>query len=168
VTELCPPPSSTVPSTADGRPTPGGPTGPHGVVEPVGNDLSALLRRAVLDHARAERRRVFPPVLHVGVPGLVTARLELSDAAAGERLDHALRSDAVAAMLRRVRRPGPPPLVWLTRRGPLEVQDRDLAWRSSALAAAGEQRVRTVFVVVDKHGWRDPGTGVGRTWVRAR
>jgi len=168
VTELCPPPSPPLPRTPDGRPAAGGPAGPHGVVEPVGNELAGLLRRAVLDHARGERRRVFAPVLHVGVPGLVTGRLELADAAASERLDHALRTDAVAAMLRRVRRPGPSALVWLTRRGPLEVQDRDLAWRSSALTAAAEQALRTVFVVVDKHGWRDPGTGVGRTWVRAR
>jgi len=138
------------------------------VVEPVPTGLGAALRQAVLGHARTERRRVFAPVLHVGVPGLLAAHLELADDLATEVLDHSLRTDLVAAMLRRVRSPGPHPLVWLTRRGPLELQDRDLAWRSAAGAAAGEAGTRLHLVVVDKHGWRDPGSGVGRTWVRPR
>ena len=38
----------------------------EGIVEPVARELHVRLRRAVLDHARTERRRVFPPVLQWG------------------------------------------------------------------------------------------------------
>ena len=39
------------------------------VVEPVPEPLQLLLRRAVLELAAGERRRRFPPALHIGVPG---------------------------------------------------------------------------------------------------
>lgn len=136
------------------------------ITEPVPAALQRLLRQAVLDHATGERRRVFPPVLNVGVPGLVATAFE---AGPHDMLDHALRCDVVEAMVRRCRRPGPPPLVWLTRRGDLSVQqDIDLAWLAAARSAGGELGTRLPIVVVNRRCWRDPGTGVGRTWQRLR
>ena len=137
---------------------------PGAVVDPVPDALARLLRRAVLDHGRSESRRVFPPVVHVGVPGLVRVAVELGD----HPLDLALRTDALEAMVRRTRRPGPAPLVWLTRRGGLEVADVDLAWLAAARTASAELGRPLPLVVVTRRGWRDPGTGVGRTWVRLR
>ena len=95
----------------------------------------------------------------------------------GSRLDHALRTDAVEAMLRSV---GPPatsanpsgwglPLVWLTRRGALEaLQDSDVAWLSATRTAAAELGREVPMVVVTRQGWRDPLTGTTRTWRRLR
>lgn len=122
-----------------------------------------LLRRAVLDLCERERRRLFPPAVHVGVPGGTTATFGPADDAG---LDATLRVDVVEALVRRVRRP--PPLVWLTRPGPLEVQDVDLRWFAATRTAAAELAVPLRMVVVDKRGWRDPATGVGREWVRLR
>jgi hypothetical protein len=135
------------------------------IVEPVPEPLLGVLRRAVLDHALGESRRLFSPVLHVGVPGGSTARLHLADA---EPDDQAVRIDVVEAMVRRVGRMPGAPLVWLTRPGPLTVQDLDLHWLAASAAAAGELRVGLRMVVVDRHSWRDPRTGVGRQWQRLR
>jgi hypothetical protein len=41
----------------------------EGIHEPVPHALGVVLRRAALDHGRAEHRRGFPPLLHVGFPG---------------------------------------------------------------------------------------------------
>lgn len=132
--------------------------------EPVPPSLERLLRRAVLDHATSEPRRAFPPAVHVGVPGELTATLTLGD----QRLDHALRTDAVEAMVHRVRRGSRAPLVWLTRRGELTVQDVDLAWHAAVGTAAAELDRPLPFVVVNRRSWRDPRTGVGRSWERLR
>jgi len=135
------------------------------IVEPVPDPLQALLRRAVLDHAAAERRRRYPPTVHVGVPGgsLTTFRLE-----ADEPSDQSLRVDAVEAMVRRLgRRPGVL-LVWLSRPGPLTTQDTDLRWLAASAVAGGELGVPLRMVVVDRRSWRDPRTGVGREWLRLR
>ncbi|WP_139980927.1 hypothetical protein [Nocardioides litoris] len=136
------------------------------MTEPVGRALEALLRRAVVDHGATERRRVHPPVVHVGLPGRPdgSARLELGD----QRLDHALRVDALEAMVRRVRRVVPAPLVWLTRSGDLEVRDVDLRWLAAARTAAAELATALPMVVVTRRAWRDPSTGVGRAWARPR
>jgi hypothetical protein len=124
----------------------------------------ALLRQAVRDHALGETRRRYPPVLHVGVPGSLVVAFE----AAGEPADPGLRTDVVAAL--RARAGGDPDhLVWLTRRGPLELQDVDAAWLRAARSAYAEAAVAwPVFAVVNRRGWRDPCTGSGRTWVRVR
>ena len=121
------------------------------------------LRRLVLDHKAAERRRRFPAVLHVGVPGRpATGRIDEEVA----ELDHALRCDVMEAMLRRP--PGGPLMTWLTRPGDLEVQDVDLAWLRAVTAVNGETGRSLPYLVVTREGWRDPRSGVGRRWRRLR
>jgi hypothetical protein len=125
-----------------------------------------VLRQAVLEHARAERRRGYPPVLHVGVPG---GTEELFALGPDEPADHAIRADAVAALLQRGRRAtGAVPLVWLTRTGPLDLQDVDAAWLSAARTAAAEAGIELTLVVVTRRGWLDPRSGVRREWKRLR
>jgi hypothetical protein len=135
------------------------------IADPVPAPVGALLREAVRDHAWRERRRVYPPALHVGVPGGSTATFAPAD---DGDLDAALRVDVVEAMIRRLRRPPGPPLVWLSRPGPLETQDVDLRWSAATAAAAGELGTQLRMVVVDRHGWRDPRSGAGRAWTRLR
>ena len=135
------------------------------IVEPVPEPLQGVLRRAVLDHALSESRRLYSPVLHVGVPGGTTARLQVAD---DEPDDQAVRIDVVEAMVRRIGPLPRTPLVWLTRPGPLATQDLDLHWLAASAAAAGELRVGLRMVVVDRRSWRDPRSGVGREWQRLR
>lgn len=138
-----------------------------GLVEPVPPALHRLLRRAVLDHALSERRRVHLPLVHVGVPGegerVFAVRRE-------DGLDHGLRTDVAAALLAVAgRSPGPvPPLVWLTRSGALDLQDVDAQWLAAARAAYAEAQVPLLMVVANRKGWRDPRTGTARTWQRLR
>lgn len=138
------------------------------ITDPVPRSLHALLRLAVLDHARSERRRHYLPLVHVGRPGgpqtLFAVRAE-------DGADQALRADVVAAMVRRVTRvPGSPeaPMVWLTRSGELDLQDVDVAWLAAARAAYAEAQAPLTMVVVNRRGWRDPRSGVGCTWSRMR
>jgi hypothetical protein len=86
----------------------------------------------------------------------------------GDDADHALRTDVVAALLRRTTRPGVEPVLWLTRPGPLDLQDEDAAWLAAARAATGEAGRALTMVVVTRKGWRDPRSGVQRTWRRLR
>lgn len=136
-----------------------------GIEEPVSRAMASVLRRAVLDHTVSERRRAYPPLLHVGVPGGIE---EVVAADPDDVLDHALRADIVAALLRRTRRPGFVPLLWLTRPGPLELQDVDAQWLGSARTASAEAGVGLTLVVVTRRGWSDPRTGVRREWQRLR
>jgi hypothetical protein len=137
----------------------------EGLIHPLRARTRALLRRAVHEHAASERRRgSYPPALHVGVPGGPTASLDLSEA---EPADPGLRTDVVAAL--RVRAGGASEhLVWLTRPGGLELQDVDAQWLAGARAAYDEADVSLTFVVVNRHGWRDPRSGLGRSWARVR
>ena len=137
----------------------------EGLVEPLPSVLHASLRRAVLEHALSERRRCFVPALHVGTPGGVQAVLALTP---GDRLDHSLRSDVVAALWHRVDAEVPAPLTWLTRPGDLGLQDLDAAWLAAARAACGEAGTPLTLVVVTRCGWRDPRSGLTRTWRRLR
>lgn len=139
----------------------------EGIVEPVARGLYVRLRRAVLDHARTEpRRQAFPPVLHIGSPGLVVADFTIEPA---EATDQALRADIVSAMLRRASRRGETPLVWLSRPGaPSEVRDVDLEWLAATRAAGAELGRHLPYVVINRRAWRDPRTGVGRVWQRVR
>lgn len=138
----------------------------EGIVEPVPRALAGALRRAVLDHGRAEHRRGYPPLLHVGVPG---GAEEVFAFGPDEPADHAVRADVVAAMLRRGRRGSETvPLVWLTRTGSLDLQDVDAAWLAAARTAAAEAGVELTLVVVTRRGWADPRSGVRREWKRLR
>ena len=135
-----------------------------GLSGPLPRHTEVMLRRAVLEHAAAERRRVYPPVLHVGVPGDRVASLAVGTA---EPTDPGLRTDVVAAL--RVRAGvGADQLAWLTRSGGLELQDVDARWLAAARAAYDEARAPLAFVVVNRRGWRDPRSGLSRTWVRLR
>jgi hypothetical protein len=136
-----------------------------GLAEPLPAHTRALLRRAVHEHAAGElRRRCYPAVLHVGVPGGPVASLDLSEA---EPTDPGLRTDVVAAL--RVRAGVTAGhLVWLTRPGGLELQDVDAQWLAGARAAYDEAQAALTFVVVNRRGWRDPRSGLGRSWARVR
>lgn len=127
--------------------------------------LAAVLRRAVVEHVRSERRRTFPALVHVGLPG---GAEEVFAVVPDERLDHGLRADVVAALLQRSRRGSAVPLVWLTRPGPLELQDIDAQWLAAARTAAAEAGMRLTLVVVTRTGWVDPRTGTHRVWKRMR
>ncbi|WGL53930.1 hypothetical protein P5P86_08895 [Nocardioides sp. BP30] len=135
--------------------------------------LAVLLRRAVLEHATAERRRRHVPILHVGSPGRPH---ELFAIVPGEVMDHALRTDIVAAMRRQDgrRAAGSPPderdsvLIWLTRSGDLDLQDVDVTWHAAARQACAEAGVELCFAVVNRRGWHLPASGVRREWSRPR
>lgn len=135
-----------------------------GLAEPLTAPLRRTLRQAVLEHAVAERRQLHLPILHVGLPG---ARDVVHPVRGDEPTDHALRADIVAAMVRRAGLAGTP-LVWLTRPGSLETQDVDADWLAAARQAFGEAGLPLVYVVVNRHGWRDPRSGLSATWVRMR
>jgi hypothetical protein len=136
----------------------------EGLSEPLARHTRALLRLAVHHHAARERRRSYPPVLHVGEPGGLVAALPVD---LGGPTDPGLRTDVVAAL--RVRARGPSEqLVWLTRSGGLDLQDVDARWLAAAWAAYGEAEAPLTFVVVNRRGWRDPRSGSGRTWTRIR
>jgi hypothetical protein len=137
--------------------------GAGGLREPVDRTVQQLLRRAVLDHARTERRKDFPPVLHVGVPGVRSRRFVVE-----APLDHALRTDVVEAMLRPAAEKRVVPLLWLTRRGDRAPHDVDVTWSAAVHAAAGELGFVLGLVIVTRHSWHDPRTGVCRTWKRIR
>ena len=137
--------------------------GAGGLREPVDRTVQQLLRRAVVDHAMAERRKDFPPALQVGVPGVRCRRFEITPS-----LDHAVRTDIVEAMLRPAVEKGVVPLLWLTRRGDTEPHDVDGAWSAAVHAAGGELGLALGLVIVTRRSWHDPRTGVCRTWKRIR
>jgi hypothetical protein len=133
------------------------------VEEPVSRAHQALLRRLVHEHKAGERRHRFPAVLHLGGPGRPeSGRVEESQAV----LDHSLRCDLLEAMLRRA--PAGPLMTWLTRPGDLEPQDVDLVWLRAVGAVNGETGRSLPYLVVTRDGWRDPRSGVSRTWRRLR
>jgi hypothetical protein len=99
-------------------------------------------------------------MLHVGVPG-GAVRSWHDDPS----WDHGLRTEIAGALLRVE---DDPPWAWVTRSGPLSWQDVDAAWLSATLAAAAERGVELAFVVVTRHGWIDPRSGVCRRWQRIR
>lgn len=140
------------------------------IEEPVPGAQQALLRRVVIEHKRAERRRRFPPVLHVGWPGRpeVGRVGEPAWRRSGneEELDHGLRCDLLSALLRRA--PDGDLIAWLSRPGGLDLQDVDAAWLRAVSAVAAETGRVLPFVVVTQRGWRDPRSGVGREWRRLR
>jgi hypothetical protein len=128
--------------------------------EPLARADLRVLRTAVLQLARSDHRRHVPPTLHVGVPGGTTTTVE-DDAA----WDHGLRTEIVGAALRAR---ADPPWVWVTRSGPMSWQDVDAAWLGPTVTAAAEREIDVAYVVVTRHGWTDPRSGVGRRWQRIR
>jgi hypothetical protein len=119
-----------------------------------------LLRAAVLGLATTDHRRRIPPVLHVGIPGGPTSTVDDDPA-----WDHGLRTEIVGAVLRARR---DPPWVWVARSGPLSMQDVDAAWLAPTVAAAAERGVDPAYVVVTRHGWLDPRSGLLQEWKRIR
>ena len=130
------------------------------LLDPVPSRDRRLLREAVLDLAVTEHRHHFPPVLHVGTPGGIA--VTVTD---DRRWDHGLRTELVGAVLRSLQDPA---WVWVTRVGPLSLQDVDVAWLGPTVTAARERGSDPAFVVVTRHGWRDPRSGVGQQWQRIR
>ena len=135
----------------------------EGVTEPLPPRLRRVLRAAALEHALSERRFTHRPLLHLGLPGH-DHELLLAD----EPMDHTLRTDVVAAALARARVRAPQPLAWLTRTGDLVAEDVDLAWLAACRQAFAEAATPLVYVVVNRHGWRDPRSGAHRHWTRLR
>jgi hypothetical protein len=117
------------------------------------------LRTAVL-LASSDRRRRVPPRLHVGVPGGPTTTLDDDPS-----WDHGLRTEIVGAALRARQDPR---WVWVSRSGPLSMQDVDAAWLGPVVAAAEERGSDVAYVVVTRHGWVDPRSGVRQEWRRIR
>lgn len=141
-----------------------------GLDEPLGTAQARLLRRAVLDHVRAEPRRVHPPLVHVGRPGGLETVFCADDPGV---VEHHLRVEVLQAMLRRVGaleedQSRGAPMVWVTRHGPRDLQDVDAVWLAAARSATSELDLPLTMVVVDRHGWRDPRSGLERRWRRLR
>ena len=136
--------------------------------DPVPPAEQALLRRAVLEHVRSISGRTVPPRVNVGTPGGPTRTLVVRH---DEPTDHALRADVVAAMIG-LRPSADPratvPWVWLGRAGELHLHDLDAQWLAAACTAYGEAGLDLTMVVVNRRGWRDPRSGLSRTWVRLR
>ena len=135
------------------------------LTEPLPGEQAATLRRLVLAFKAGEARRLFAPVLHVGDPA---GHRQSYAVRVQERLDAALRTEVVAALLLRVRARVPAPLVWLTRSGELTAQDVDADWLAAALAATREAGMPLTMVVVTRRGWWDPRSDVRREWRRLR
>jgi len=130
------------------------------LLEPLPTTARIVLRAAVLELATTERRRRVPPVLHVGAPGDPTTTV-VDDPG----WDHGLRTEIVGAALRARHDPS---WVWVTRSGPLSVQDVDAAWLAPTVAAAAERGTDPAYVVVTRHGWFDPRSGLAQEWRRIR
>jgi hypothetical protein len=79
--------------------------------------------------------------------------------------DHGLRTEMIGALLRARH---DPTWVWVTRSGPLTLQDVDAAWLGPTVAAAAERGVDVAYVVVTRHGWTDPRSGLCQEWKRIR
>lgn len=135
----------------------------EGLQAPLARPVERMLRRAAWEHAVSTKQRILVPQLHVGVPGEphpVVAAVE-----GGGIPDQALCADALHAMRGEA---GDRSMVWLVRTGPREPQDVDLAWLAAARQAFAEAGDELVFVVVDRHGWWDPRSGLQATWARLR
>ncbi len=123
------------------------------------------LRSAVLELKARHPRGRFAIRVGAGLPGGPVRWFEIG---ADDRLDHALRTEVAAALLLRVRPRTAAPWLWITRPGPWSVVDADLAWASASRAALAEAGLSTRFVVITRHGWREPIGGAGRVWDRLR
>ncbi|MGZ4580627.1 MAG: hypothetical protein ACXVXG_08330 [Nocardioidaceae bacterium] len=125
-----------------------------------------LLRREVGLFRARETRRVFDPVVSVGVPAGQRDSFVVR-AADLPVVDLALRVDVLCSMLEQ----SDPAwrTVWLTRPGDVDPHEGDLEWlRAAGLGFAIQGRELGDFYVVTRTGWRDVRTGDQRTWKRLR
>lgn len=134
------------------------------IVEPVPRALRVELRRAVLRLRDASPRRVFAPVLHLGRPTGASLAYAVPS---GPGLDHAVRCDVLARLLRRLD-PDVQPIMWLTRPGQLSLHDLDAAWLAAAGSAHAEAGLPLTMVVVTRQGWWDPRSDARQVWKRLR
>lgn len=144
------------------------PTG-LGLVTPLPLAVRSMLRSAVFEHARGERRRLFPAQLHVGTPG----GSRVSSVIAEAPTDFGTRVDLIHAMIRRaeaggVSTPTRVPWVWLTRSGPAITDDLDLSVLAPTMHAFSEAALPLSYVVITSRGWHDPRSGLSHSWVRVR
>lgn len=129
---------------------------------PLDATTQAALRRLVFELRHGTRARVFPAVIHVGIPGGDVFVAPAAD------LDHSLRSDLVLTLLA-MHRDDAEPAVWLTRVGAPGGHDLDAVWEAAARAGFAESATPLPwFAVVTKQGWSRPLTGETRTWQRLR
>ena len=135
------------------------------LTEPLGAIQATALRATVLAFKAGEQRRTFAPALHVGAPGGPAVRHDLRT---DEVLDQALRTEVVAALLLRCRPLASTQTAWLTRPGEPVWHDLDASWLPPAMAAHAEAGLPFTFVVVTRHGWYDPRSGLTRRWRRLR
>ena len=133
------------------------------LVDPVPAELRRQLRRAVVDLAAGRQRKRFAAMVQAGTPGTVVRR---APASLGRDFD--LRCEVATSLRESVRASCPEPLIWLTRPGAPQWHDVDAAWLPALLHAAGETGDDLTFVVVTRHGWYDPRTGVRQVWSRVR
>ena len=150
-------------------PTPSRPANDGGLVAPLPFAMRSMLRTAVVEHARGERRQLFPPHLHVGTPGAVRVSTPIAEAPA----DFGTRVDLIHAMARRAQTHGVStptgfPWVWLTRSGPAIADDLDLSVLAPTMHAFAEADQPLTFVVVTLRSWHDPRSGLHRSWARLR
>lgn len=150
-------------------PTPSAPPNDEGLTAPLPLSVRSLLRTAVAEHARGERRQLFPAHLHVGTPGALRVSTPIAEAPA----DFGTRVDLIHAMVRRAEAfdgstPTGFPWVWLTRSGSATPDDVDLSVLAPTMHAFAEADQRLTFVVVTRRGWHDPRSGLSRSWVRLR
>ncbi len=112
-------------------------------------------------------RSRFAPLLHVGLPGRPERSRTVAEAGLS---DHGLRASAVAALLEVLGEDdqATTPWTWLTRTGTTSWHDVDAEWLGPTLQAYSEAGLSPTFLVLTRHGWLDPRSGVGRTWKRLR
>ena len=124
------------------------------------------LRLAVFALRSGERRRRFPPALHVGRPG-GSAMTYVEES--GLPLDPGLRVEIASALLSRALLEEECPAAWLTRVGSPDPHDVDADWLASVRRAFDEAGLLPRCVaVVTKQGWYDPWSGERVVWDRLR
>lgn len=123
--------------------------------------------------AKVMREAVFwvrdqPPVrgswsVHAGRPGVST-----HDRCDDLDYTHGLCTDLSQALILTATDLGHEPVIWLTRRGPLDLADVDVTWDAAVRSAGLELGVAARFIVVTRKGWSVPATGARREWVNLR
>lgn len=142
-----------------------------GLVEPLEPALGRALRAAALELRERRRDRTFGVEVSVGGLGLPRAQRPVVEVPWLQRADEwdlTLRCEVVAALLATARASEPCPVAWLARPGALSWHDHDAEWWPAFGAAYAEAAVPLIAVVVTKHGWFDPRSGLCREWRRLR